>query len=74
MAGRTRWHFSRIRLVVTFALENFGSRTGALFGHYHFEVGAQLPHVGVIPIIVGPLWFGMGYFAWICRRHLARRR
>jgi hypothetical protein len=22
-------------------------------------------HVGVIPIIVGPLWFGMGYFAWI---------
>jgi putative membrane protein len=57
--------FFAICLVVTFALENFGSRTGALFGHYHFEVGAQLPHVGVIPIIVGPLWFGMGYFAWI---------
>ncbi len=57
--------FFAICFVVTFALENFGSRTGALFGHYHFEVGAQLPHVGVIPIIVGPLWFGMGYFAWI---------
>jgi uncharacterized membrane protein len=24
-----------------------------------------LIHVGVIPVIVGPLWFGMGYFAWI---------
>jgi uncharacterized membrane protein len=57
--------FFAICLVVTFALENVGSLTGALFGHYHFEVGAQLPHVGVIPIIVGPLWFGMGYFAWI---------
>ena len=57
--------FFTICLVVTFALENFGSLTGALFGRYHFEVGAELPHVGVIPIIVGPLWFGMGYFAWI---------
>jgi len=47
------------------ALENFGSLTGLLFGRYHFEVAAQLPHIGVIPIIVGPLWFGMGYFAWI---------
>ncbi len=57
--------FFTICLVVTFALENFGSLTGALFGRYHFEVGAGLPHVGVIPIIVGPLWFGMGYFAWV---------
>ena len=57
--------FFAICLVVAFALENFGSLTGALFGRYHFEVGAQLPHVGVIPVIVGPLWFGMGYFAWI---------
>lgn len=57
--------FLAICLVVAFALENFGSLTGVIFGRYHFEVGAQLPHVGVIPVIVGPLWFGMGYFAWI---------
>lgn len=56
--------FFAICLVVAFALENFGSLTGVIFGRYHFEVGAQLPHVGVIPVIVGPLWFGMGYFAW----------
>ena len=57
--------FFTICLAVTFALENLGSLTGAVFGRYHFEIGSQLPYVGVIPIIVGPLWFGMGYFAWI---------
>jgi uncharacterized membrane protein len=53
-----------ICLVITFAMENIGAATGWPFGHYHFEVGADLPHVGVIPVIVGPLWFGMGYFSW----------
>jgi uncharacterized membrane protein len=50
---------------ITFATENLGALTGFPFGHYHFEVGANLPHVGLIPVIVGPLWFGMGYFSWI---------
>jgi uncharacterized membrane protein len=54
-----------ICVAITFAVENLGSLTGFPFGHYHFEVGADLPHVGVIPVIVGPLWFGMGYFSWI---------
>jgi Carotenoid biosynthesis protein len=53
-----------ICVVVTFMMENIGATTGFPFGHYHFEVGANLPHVGVIPVIVGPLWFGMGYFSW----------
>ena len=44
--------------------ENLGAATGFPFGVYHFEVGADLPHVGLIPIIVGPLWFGAGYFSW----------
>ena len=54
-----------ICLAVTFAMENIGAATGLPFGHYHFEVGSNLPHVGAIPVIVGPLWFGMGYFAWV---------
>ena len=49
---------------VTFVMETIGATTGWPFGRYHFEVGANLPHVGVIPVIVGPLWFGMGYFSW----------
>jgi uncharacterized membrane protein len=54
-----------ICLAVTFTMENIGAATGFPFGHYHFEVGSDFIRVGAIPIIVGPLWFGMGYFAWI---------
>ncbi len=54
-----------ICLMITFAIENLGAATGFPFGHYHFEVGSNLPHVGAIPVIVGPLWFGMGYFSWV---------
>jgi uncharacterized membrane protein len=54
-----------ICIVITFAIENIGAATGFPFGHYHFEVGPDLPYVGLIPVIVGPLWFGMGFFSWI---------
>jgi putative membrane protein len=54
-----------ICVAVTFVIENIGAATGVPFGRYHFEVGARLPHVGRIPIIVGPLWFGAGYFSWV---------
>jgi len=49
---------------IAFAMENLGAATGFPFGVYHFEASADLPHVGLIPIIVGPLWFGAGYFSW----------
>ena len=54
-----------ICLVITFAMENLGTATGFPFGRYHFEVDAGLPHIGLIPVIVGPLWFGAGYFSWV---------
>ncbi len=54
-----------ICIAITFAIENVGVATGFPFGHYHFEVDPDLPHVGNIPIIVGPLWFGAGYFSWV---------
>jgi uncharacterized membrane protein len=54
-----------ICLVTTFTIENIGAATGIPFGRYHFEIGSNLPRVGSIPMIVGPLWFGMGYFSWI---------
>lgn len=57
--------FLAICLTVTFAIENLGVATGIPFGAYTFLVGAGLPHVGTIPIIVGPLYFGLGYPAWI---------
>ncbi len=54
-----------ICIAMTFVIENIGVATGFPFGHYHFEVDPDLPHVGSIPIIVGPLWFGAGYFSWV---------
>jgi uncharacterized membrane protein len=53
-----------ICLTITFLVENIGVLTGLPFGHYHFEVGGALPHIGFIPIIVGPLYFGVGFLAW----------
>ncbi len=57
--------FFAICVIVSFTTENINAATGLPFGHCHFEVGAELPHIGAIPIIVGPLWFGMGYFSWV---------
>ena len=50
---------------ITFAMENIGAATGFPFGNYHFVADAGLPRVGTIPIVVGPLWFGAGYFSWV---------
>lgn len=66
--------------LIAFVMENVGVATSFPFGHYRFAIGADLPHVGAIPVIVGPLWFGMGYFSWIVAatlldgadRHLGR--
>jgi putative membrane protein len=57
--------FLTVCLTVTFATENLSIATGFPFGRYHFEVGAALPHVGTVPLIVGLLYFTMGYFSWM---------
>jgi hypothetical protein len=65
--------FALICLVVSLTVENIGLTTGLMFGHYHFTVGANLPHIGAAPLIVGPLWFGMGYFSWVTAATILRR-
>ncbi|WP_200918675.1 carotenoid biosynthesis protein [Methylobacterium sp. Leaf102] len=57
--------FLGLCLAVTFGIENLGVATGFPFGHYEFLVAPDLPHVGAIPIIVGPLYFGIGYPGWV---------
>ncbi|WP_244395873.1 carotenoid biosynthesis protein [Beijerinckia indica] len=57
--------FAAICLTVTFVMENIGVLTGFPFGRYTFIVGRDMPHIGVIPMIVGPLYFGMGYASWV---------
>ena len=57
--------FLAASLAVSFATENLSIMTGLPFGRYHFEVAAQLPHIGAVPVIVGLLYFTMGYFSWV---------
>lgn len=57
--------FLAICLAVTFAIENLSIVTGFPFGNYHFEVAAALPYIGKVPIVVGLLYFAMGYFSWM---------
>ena len=57
--------FLAISLAVSFATENLSIATGLPFGRYHFEVAPQLPHIGAVPIVVGLLYFAMGYFSWM---------
>ncbi len=52
-------------LAITFTVENLGVATGFPFGRYHFNVDRDLPYIGAIPLIVGPLYFGIGIYAWI---------
>jgi putative membrane protein len=53
------------QIVAAISIENIGVITGLPFGVYHFTVGADLPRIGVIPFVVGGLWFGMGYCSWV---------
>jgi uncharacterized membrane protein len=62
--------FLLICLAVTISIENLGIATGFPYGHYHFTVGAALPHIGAVPIIVGPLYFAMGYLSWMIASNL----
>lgn len=57
--------FVIICLFVTLVIENIGTATGFPFGHYKFLIDPDLPHIGSIPIIVGPLYVGMGYPSWV---------
>jgi len=57
--------FFATSVAIGFAMENIGVSTGFPFGRYHFEIGADLPNVGRIPFVVGPMWFAAGYFAWV---------
>jgi putative membrane protein len=66
--------FAASCLTITFAMENIGTTTGFPFGRYAFLVGARLPHVGSIPIIVGALYFGMGYASWVMASLLVGHR
>lgn len=50
--------------------ENIGVRTGFPFGHYYFT-DAMGPKFLVVPILIGPAYFGLGYISWVLARVIA---
>src|SRR5437016_2556140 len=67
-AMRYKWSgiitFLVISLVVSNVLENSSILTGFPFGHYHYTSDLG-PKLFLVPLIIGPAYFGTGYLAWV---------
>src|SRR6266446_7926449 len=68
--GAVRYQWSGILtllvlcLVVSNVLENTSILTGFPFGHYHYTSGLG-PKLFLVPLVIGPAYFGTGYLAWV---------
>src|SRR6266480_4562120 len=68
--GAVRYHWSGILtllvicLVVSNVLENTSILTGFPFGHYYYTSGLG-PKLFLVPLLIGPAYFGTGYLAWV---------
>jgi putative membrane protein len=56
--------FLVICLAVSNVLENLSILTGFPFGHYYYT-GDLGPKLFLVPILIGPAYFGTGYLAWV---------
>src|SRR6266853_6399373 len=67
-AVRYQWSgiltFLVICLVVSNLLENTSILTGFPFGHYYYT-GQLGPKIFLVPLLIGPAYFGTGYLAWV---------
>jgi uncharacterized membrane protein len=68
--GAVRYQWSGILtflvmcLVVSNVLENTSILTGFPFGHYHYTSDLG-PKLFLVPLVIGPAYFGTGYLAWV---------
>ncbi len=68
--GAVRYHWSGILtflvicLVVSNVLENTSILTGFPFGHYYYTSDLG-PKLFLVPLLIGPAYFGTGYLAWV---------
>ncbi len=68
--GAVRYQWSGILtflvlcLVVSNVLENTSILTGFPFGHYYYTSGLG-PKLFLVPLLIGPAYFGTGYLAWV---------
>src|SRR5712691_10922055 len=68
--GAVRYQWSGILtflvlcLVVSNVLENSSILTGFPFGHYYYT-SLLGPKLFLVPLVIGPAYFGTGYLAWV---------
>src|SRR5947207_6834957 len=68
--GVVRYHWSGILtflvlcLAVSNVLENTSILTGFPFGHYYYT-SLLGPKLFLVPLLIGPAYFGTGYLAWV---------
>jgi putative membrane protein len=61
--------FAVICLVVSNIIENIGVVTGIPFGSYRYSDNLG-PKLFLVPVLIGPAYFGMAYLAWTVARVL----
>jgi uncharacterized membrane protein len=59
--------FLIVCLGVSNAFENLSIMTGFPFGWYHYS-DAMGPKVFLVPLLIGPAYFGVGYLSWTLAR------
>jgi uncharacterized membrane protein len=63
--------FAAICLVVTNLIENISVLTGYPAGSYHYTERLG-PRLFLVPLVIGPAYFGVGYLAWMLARLMLR--
>ncbi|WP_049974170.1 carotenoid biosynthesis protein [Azospirillum sp. B4] len=71
LGGRRLALFFGLSVVISYALEEVGVRTGLVYGRYHYGdlLGSKLGHV---PVLIPLAWFMMIYPAWVVALALLR--
>ncbi len=64
--------FALLTFVISFAYETLSIYTGFPFGNYHYTDTLGLK-IGVVPLLIMPAYFGMGYLSWTIAQVLLDR-
>lgn len=60
--------------VVSWSYETLSILTGFPFGHYHYNLELLPPAVGLVPAIIMPAYFAMGYLSFVIASILLDKR
>ena len=66
--------FTVLILVISWSYETMSIMTGFPFGHYHYSENFYGPWVGVVPFMIMPAYFAMGYMSWTIGHILLDKR